>query len=260
MKLTTFTAPFVFVLSLHAQLAAPNAAGVAMGHIHINTADVAAQKKFWVDVIGATPVKLGTNEGVKIPGAVILFKAAAPTGPTDGSVINHIGLFIADPAPYAAKLNAAGWKFTDNPKTHQMMVAGPDGVKVELSVDAAATVPVRFHHIHYYTADPVATQAWYAEKFGATKGKRASWEAGDIPGANLTYAKASDPVAPTVGRAIDHIGFEVRDLENFCKKLEASGVKFDTPYRKNAQLNLALAFLTDPWGTRIELTEGLGQL
>jgi catechol 2,3-dioxygenase-like lactoylglutathione lyase family enzyme len=141
-----------------------------------------------------------------------------------------------------------------------MMVTGPDGIKVELSVDPSATTPIRFHHIHFYTADPVAIQAWYAEKFGAKPGKRAVWEAGDIPGANLTFAKATAEVAPTAGRAFDHIGFEVHDLESFCKKLEASGVKFDTPYRKVPQLNIALAFLTDPWGTRIELTEGLNKL
>jgi len=51
----------------------------------------------------------------------------------------------------------------------------------------------------------------------------------------------------------------VRDLEAFCKKLEASGVKFETPYRKLPQLGLAVAFFTDPWGTRVELTEGLGK-
>ena len=56
---------------------------------------------------------------------------------------------------------------------------------------------------------------------------------------------------------MDHIGFEVRDLEAFTKKLEAAGVKFDVPYRKIPSLGISLAFLTDPWGTYIELTEGL---
>jgi hypothetical protein len=32
-------------------------------------------------------------------------------------------------------------------------------------------------------------------------------------------------------------------------------VKLDTPYRKIPQMGFAVAFLTDPWGTRIELTE-----
>ena len=48
---------------------------------------------------------------------------------------------------------------------------------------------------------------------------------------------------------------EVKDLEGFCKTLEAGGVKLDAPYRKIPQTGFALAYLTDPWGTRIELTE-----
>jgi extradiol dioxygenase family protein len=58
---------------------------------------------------------------------------------------------------------------------------------------------------------------------------------------------------------LDHIGFEVRNLAAFCKKLEANGVKFDIPYAKQSS-GIASAFLTDPWGTYIELTEGLSGL
>ena len=42
----------------------------------------------------------------------------------------------------------------------------------------------------------------------------------------------------------------------FCAKLAASGVKFDVPYRKSPT-GLGVAFFTDPWGTYVELTEGL---
>ncbi len=261
MKSTTVV-PTLLLLStaLHAQLAAPNGMGVAMGHLHINTADVAAQKKVWIGMLEAKPVKLGNLEGVSMPGAVILFTAKAPTGPTEGSSVNHVGVLVPSIAPFPAKLDALGLQYTKNANGKQIMVAGPDGLKLELSADPSITEPVRFHHIHFYTADPIAIQAWYAEKFGAIPGKRAQWDAGDVPGANLTFAKAPGDVVPTVGRALDHIGFEVHDLEAFSKKLEASGVKLDTPYRKMPQLGLALVFLTDPWGTRIELTEGLGKL
>lgn len=51
----------------------------------------------------------------------------------------------------------------------------------------------------------------------------------------------------------------MKDLEAFCKKLEAAGVKFDRPYTK-VRIGLSVAFLTDPFGTYIELTEGLGSL
>jgi hypothetical protein len=48
----------------------------------------------------------------------------------------------------------------------------------------------------------------------------------------------------------------VRNLEAFCKQLEARGVKLDVPYRDVPNLALKIAFLTDPNGTYIELTEG----
>jgi hypothetical protein len=65
---------------------------------------------------------------------------------------------------------------------------------------------------------------------------------------------------PTKGRSIDHIGFEVKDLETFCKKLEAGGIKFDIAYRKVPALGISIAFFTDPFGTYIELTEGLDKI
>jgi hypothetical protein len=63
--------------------------------------------------------------------------------------------------------------------------------------------------------------------------------------------------ASTKGRTLDHIGFEVTNLEAYCKKLEGNGVKFDEPYSKSRHKDFASAMLTDPWGVFIELTEGL---
>ena len=63
--------------------------------------------------------------------------------------------------------------------------------------------------------------------------------------------------APTRGRAIDHIGFEVTNLEGFVSGLQARGVKIEEPIRQIPNTTIKSAFLTDPWGTYIELTEGL---
>ena len=63
------------------------------------------------------------------------------------------------------------------------------------------------------------------------------------------------PMVTTKGRVLDHIGFDVKDLQGFIKKLEAEGIKLDRPYTKNEQTGDALAFITDPWGTYIELNE-----
>ena len=77
---------------------------------------------------------------------------------------------------------------------------------------------------------------------------------------NLTFTKSDTATVPTKGRSVDHIGFEINNLEAFCKKAEASGVKFDMPFTKRPELGISLAFITDPWGTYIELNEGLDKL
>jgi catechol 2,3-dioxygenase-like lactoylglutathione lyase family enzyme len=67
---------------------------------------------------------------------------------------------------------------------------------------------------------------------------------------------------PTKGRVVDHVGFEVKNLEEFCKKLEAKGITLTRGYRQKdkAMGNIATALLTDPWGVSIELTEGLDKI
>ncbi len=245
---------------LFAQLAAPNDKGVAMGHLHLNVSDIAAQKHFWVDLLGASPVMLGKIEGVKLPGTIVLFTAKTPTAGSDGCVVDHVGLKVKDLKEANDKLTGGGVAFEKNPNGHQSMVTGPDLLRVELTEDAAMTVPVAFHHIHFYTEPVLETQAWYAKTFGAKPGRRAIFDAADLPGVNLTFSKAETKCAPTKGRVLDHIGFEVKNLEAFCKGLEARGIKFDVPYRKVPALGIAIAFFTDPWGTYIELTEGLDKL
>jgi catechol 2,3-dioxygenase-like lactoylglutathione lyase family enzyme len=240
-----------------AQLLPPNATGVTMGHLHLNVSDAPASKRFWIDVLGAAPYQRGTLDGASIPGAIVVFKTAKPTGPTVGSVINHVGVTVNSLKTFSAKLTAAG--FTVEPGTNplQAMVNGPDGVRVELTEDPAAKVPVAMHHIHWNTSSAKEIQAWYADQFGATPGMRGKFIAADLPGVNLSFTEVTTAVVPTKGRALDHIGFEIKDLAAFCKALEAKGVKFDIPMRAVPALGISIAFFTDPWGTYIELTEGL---
>ena len=76
----------------------------------------------------------------------------------------------------------------------------------------------------------------------------------------MSFSKAETATVPTKGRGVDHIGFEIKGLAEFCKKMEAAGVKFDVPYRNVPAIGLAIAFFTDPWGVYVELTEGLDKL
>lgn len=243
-----------------AQLPPGNEAGVAMGHLHLNVKDVDVSKKFWVDELGGTALKLGTTDVVKYPGELIFLKKADPTGGTEGSTINHVGFLVRDLAKARAKWEADSVKIVTVVSPTQLFLMSPDGVKIEIYEDKSISAPIVNHHIHFWDSSVEDTKAWYVKTFSAKPGKRGKFEAADVPGVNLSFTKAETPVAGTKGRALDHIGFEVKDLEAFCKKLEATGMKFDVPYRKVPALGLSIAFFTDPWGTYVELTEGLSRL
>src|ERR1035438_3002100 len=70
------------------QLPAPNAAGVSMGHYHLNVRDPDAHHFFWT-TLGGTPVKLGDMEVIKFPDVLVLYRKAEPTGGTEGSVVDR---------------------------------------------------------------------------------------------------------------------------------------------------------------------------
>jgi catechol 2,3-dioxygenase-like lactoylglutathione lyase family enzyme len=140
---------------------------------------------------------------------------------------------------------------------------GPDDVKVELVEAKQQAAPIQLHHLHFFGQQNTQMQAWYVKTFGAkprTANPSAAFVSADLPGVALNFTPSPDPVVGTQGRAVDHIGFEVKNLEAFTKKLEADGIKLDRPYTKVAALDIAIAFIKDPWGTYIELTEGLDRI
>jgi catechol 2,3-dioxygenase-like lactoylglutathione lyase family enzyme len=251
-----------------AQLAAPNADGVTMGHVHMTVKSVEAQTHFWVDIMGGRLVKNQKIEMVQFPGVYLLFRQGDPSGPPAGSVVDHFGFVVKDMPGAIAKWQANGLLVEQtgvNP--NQRYVTAPDGIRLEVFGDPNLPVPVQMNHIHIFppAQDVPAMKAWYAKTFGGVPGRRDSvarpgnWiETDDLPGVNLSIAPSDTRRAPTVGRSIDHIGFEVKNLPEFVKKLEAQGVKFDEAVRPSQNsTKVKVAYLTDPWGTRIELTEGL---
>jgi catechol 2,3-dioxygenase-like lactoylglutathione lyase family enzyme len=246
--------------SLSAQLPAPNESGVSMGHLHLMVADPEEQKKLWVGLLGAEVTHAGSLELLKFPGMfIVVGKARTPPAEgTQGSTVNHFGFLVPSYAEIKAKLAAAKLEFAmDNATNKQVIVTFPDKIRVEFTEDTTLKVPIAFHHIHIATPDQEKLRAWYVKTFGAKAGTRRNFQAAMIPGGEVDFSTAQEPPAPTKGRSLDHIGFEVKNLEAFCKKLQADGVTFDGAYRDVPQIGLKIAFILDPEGTRIELTEGL---
>jgi catechol 2,3-dioxygenase-like lactoylglutathione lyase family enzyme len=243
-----------------AQLAPPNAAGATIGHIHLNAADVDVQSKFWTEV-GGTIVHREKLTMVQFPGIYILLRKQDSSGGSVGSTINHFGFYVKDFAGSVAKWKAAGltWEPGNNPQVGQGFLTGPDAVRIEIYENKAISTPIQMHHIHLMVPDPLEAQKWYVQTFGATAGKRGQFETANVPGTEITLGKAESPQAPTKGRSVDHMGFEVTNIDAFVMKLQAAGIKTDGAIRNSPNAaGLRIVYITDPWGTEIELTEGLG--
>lgn len=258
-----------------AQLAPANQAGVAMGHLHYRVRDVEANVRFW-ESLGGRSVRIGATRAVRFQDVFVFLSQGDYSGTSEGAVVNHIAFRV----PSFAALEKAGitvQRLAGFPGVGN--TATPEGERVELFEDAALNltftpddgkhaagsdrhnrpvgVPIAFHHVHLYVPgeEHLAAKAWYARMFGGVGGKRSNYDAVDLPGIDLNFSGGRTS-APMKGRTLQHIGFEITGLETFSTRLESMGVKLETPYRQNAD-GIATATILDPWGTVIELTEGL---
>ena len=234
-----------------------------MGHWHLNSRDIEASKKIFL-AMGGTLIQQGnlqSRPGFRSARLPEPQNPGAPpaTGGTAGTIVNHVGFLVPNVREAMERWKAAGVPVQPggNGRTDQAYVVTEDGLRVEILENKDQTVPIENHHVHFFVpADTIPEiQAWYAKVFGATPSMRGNNKSDDLPGVNLTFSKTDKALTPTDGHVLDHIGFDVRHLEAFCKQLEASGIKLDRPYTLNKQTGDALAFIHDPWGTRIELNE-----
>src|SRR4051794_35698755 len=201
----------IAVMQTSAQLAQPNSSGVSMGHLHILTPDLAAQKKLWIEVLGGKLVKAGPLEFASFPDVVVGFRSGESDGGTVGSIVDHLGFLTRDLAGTKAKLAPHTKIVSENQETHQIFALFPGDVLVEFTEDTSIDVPIRHHHIHFATPQEDEMRSWYAKLFGAVPGMRGRFKAADLPGVNLSWKTAAKSTLPTKGRALDHIGFEVAD-------------------------------------------------
>ena len=57
-------------------------APVIVGHYHLNVTSVEAHKKFWVDTLGGTAMKIGNTEVISFPDVFLFLNVQKPAGPT----------------------------------------------------------------------------------------------------------------------------------------------------------------------------------
>jgi catechol 2,3-dioxygenase-like lactoylglutathione lyase family enzyme len=249
-----------------AQLAPYNGAGLTMGHWHIATKDVEAEKKLFL-AMGGKLYNPGGQPLIAFPGVYIslILNGETGDGGTTGSVVNHVGFFVDNVQKRTAEWKAAGVKVlpgnalpAGGNRLDQAFVETPDGVRMEIQEDKMQPMPIRNGHIHFAlpAAEIPKAVAWYARVFGGQPTTRNDAPVVDLPGVQLRFNMAATPQAPTRHRVLDHFGVDVNDHAAFVKRLESMGIKLDQPVGKGSTGN-TITYITDPWGTRIEIVQRL---
>jgi len=237
-----------------------------MGHWHIASKDVEANKKLFV-AMGGKLFMPGGQPLIMFPGLYIslILGNEKGEGGTVGSVVNHVGFIVDNVQQRVAQWKAAGVTVlpggalpTGGNRLDQAYVETPDGVRMEILEDKTQTVPIRNEHIHFAlpAAEVPKAVAWYAKVFGGQTATRNNAPVVNLPGVQLRFNAADTKQAPTRGRVLDHFGFDVNDHAAVVKRLEGEGIKLDQPVGKGATGN-TITYITDPWGTRIEIVQRL---
>ncbi len=257
MKIWLMLALSLATLALFAQLPAPNAAGVSAGHDIMIVKDLDGANRFWT-ALGGEPAALGTLKLTKLPGVLYLMRQGDNKGGTEGSSVEYLGYKVRDLKDTLAKMEAAGFKPMPGATSTRAFLLTPDAIKVRLVEDRKLATPIASDMIQMDVPNVAEAQRWYQTWFGAKLVKEGKETYADIPGHRILFAETKTPVVGTRGRAFDRIGLEVKNLEDQCKKLDAGGIKLDGKgYTKAKNMDLAVCLITDPFGTYIEMSEGL---
>ena len=244
-----------------AQLAPPNAAGLSFNHVHLSVADVESHKTLWTELLEGEVVERSGYVAIAVSGTLIFLTDGAPTAPSVGTAVNHVGFKVRDLEAVLDTWKGLGYEvdaeFMGGEGFPQAYVTMPNGTRVELTGDPGISGASEMHHVHFYAPDHEAHLAWWLNLLEGTRRTRGTIETTmDVPGSNLSFAQA-DVVAPTQGTAVDHVGFEVEDIHAFADMLRSKGVEFQIEPFHVESLDIWVGFFVDPAGARIEISQGL---
>jgi lactoylglutathione lyase len=122
---------------------------------------------------------------------------------------------------------------------------------------SAQTETLLYDHVHMIVPDPQVAAQWYEDHIGGElidgRDDRV------LVGTTRIMFIRGEGRTPSAGSAVDHLGFSFADLDAKVSELEAAGATVTTAPREVEGL-FKLAFVNDPWGTRLELIEDVQHL
>jgi len=243
-------------------------------HLALNVTDPAAAIDFYT---ARFDCQRTSSSAIQAGPAQLLFrKVKTPPPSAIESAIWHFGWGAEDmPRAYKEQLDK-GTSFdtpltdisdlTRSPNFYYAYIKGPNGALIEINTASHH----RFGHVHLLSADPVAAGLWWARHFGINwppPGREPSRAARFykgfqvapsvsfvIDGVNiiifpLEYLQGPKTLLPTQGRAVDHIGLRVDNVEVTLKNLRAAGVRI------LSQKNKHMAMIEGPDRLAIQLVD-----
>lgn len=259
-------------------------------HVMLNVRDPQAAADFYTSKFWAEKAKFrGVEDAVWAQKSWLRFRKVAAAPPLEiVSPIWHIGWGAEDMHKEYAKQVASGTKFETPLSDITDMVGGfpffyayvqsPDNALIELNTAAHH----QFGHLHLLSDDPPAAAEWYVKHFGirghAGRGREARFFRGHqiSPSASLMMDNVNIILFPKQyayhqwpdlwrnrtafesprGRAIDHVGFSVDDLDAKLKELAAAGVKIIEPAKLDPATKARAAMIEGPDRIAIQIVEG----
>ena len=219
--------------------------------------DPAAAVAWYVQYLGAVKTNSGAPH-VMVGETLIAFQQTDAVQPSAGSVIDHIGLSVADLDAAMRGLDVSGAivvsSVRDVPGLFKLaFIEDPWGAKIELVEDAEWP---GFHHVHLRVPDPVATLVWYETLLGGTRDKLQGRIEGLRYGGVWLLAADSEgkTLAPSAERAIRNAAWSIKDMDEADAAFKAAGAKALTePFTVNEVVKVA--FFEDPNGMSVELLQ-----
>ena len=239
-------------------------------NVNITSSAPAESVRWYAEHLDCAPLA-DRDDTADCYGTEVTFVTQPTMGSTQGTGINHIGFSFADVTAKMDELEAVGvrgsgvrlQRFSGGATLREApggylhgYIFDPWGTRIELLQDQDT---LGFHHVHLSAVDPQETLGWYEEMLGGEPATHAGSDEGLRFGDAWLFATEHPEGVPatTEGRAVDHIGFVVADIDAATAELMTAGVEFqqEPVVPENARTSARRAFVYGPDNVRVALLE-----
>jgi catechol 2,3-dioxygenase-like lactoylglutathione lyase family enzyme len=255
MRLLTAALLTSIALVVPARQAPAQTATLPYDHVHLAAPDQAKAVEWYQKMFGGETTPEGKDRLLYGKTRFIWMKSATAQ-PSANTAIDHIGFSFADLDAKMKEWEAAGVKVVTPLRPVPGLVKigfieDPWGVKIEVVQD---TETLGFHHIHLRSPDPAASLAWFKQRFGGGTAKLKNMIDG-LKYGDVWVLFAKGDVTPSVGHALDHVGWRVTNLDKTLDNLKGIKVLQGVTPLQLATGPVRFSFVEDPAGTKIELVQ-----